>query len=70
MSRTDKDQPANGYRLRRPPAWFINHRWSAPDRMRSRVDPRRAVAEHRAAGVVDTWPRTDQHRHGALWDWN
>lgn len=78
MSRTDKDRP---WRLRAhdrpwqhwwatsPPAWFINHRWTAPDRMRARIAGQTARAEHRAGLVPDVDPPTFQHRHGASWDW-
>lgn len=53
-----------------PPRWFVNHRWSAPDRMAARVACDRARAEHRAGNTPETEPPTRQHRHGATWDWN
>jgi hypothetical protein len=62
--------PSGGWRRRSAPRWFINHVWSAPDRMRARIDAQTMRAEHRASGEVDQEPRTAQHRHGALWDWN
>lgn len=79
MSRTDHHAPRwvrervePDYTLRyydSPPAWYVNHRWSAPDRLATRVACDRARAEFRATGQVDTIPPVDQHRHGALWDW-
>lgn len=53
-----------------PPRWFVNHRWSAPDRMAARTACDRARAEHRAGYEPDTEPPTRQHRHGAYWDWS
>lgn len=53
-----------------PPAWFINHAWNAPDRLRARTECRAAASEYRASGEVDTVPTTTQHRHGATWLWD
>ncbi len=52
------------------PAWYINHRWNAPDRLRSRTECQDAIKEYRATGEVDLVPATDQHRHNATWGWS
>jgi hypothetical protein len=52
-----------------PPRWFVRHVWWGPERVATRVDGRRAVAEYRATGDVDVEPRLYQHRHGARWQW-
>ncbi len=81
MSRTDKDRPIRirrdddrdpcfGYVAKPPPRWYINHRWSAPDRLAVRLNASEAIAEHRAGHEPEAEPPTDQHRHGALWEWN
>ena len=51
------------------PRWFINHRWSAPDRQRARIAAINAVKDHRANGGTDIEPPTVQHRQGATRDW-
>ncbi|MGW0435498.1 hypothetical protein ACWDV4_23535 [Micromonospora sp. NPDC003197] len=53
-----------------PPRWFINHRWSAPDRMAARIAGQVARAEHRAGLMPDVDPPTFQHRQGCFWEWN
>lgn len=53
-----------------PPRWFVNHRWSAPDRMAARVACDRARAEHRAGYEPESEPPVRQHRQGARWDWS
>ncbi|BCJ65112.1 hypothetical protein [Polymorphospora rubra] len=75
MSRTDKDLPRRlrGERRRwydSPPAWFINHSWSARDRLAARIAGQTARAEHRAGHEPEVEPPTDQHRQGAIWDWS
>lgn len=78
MSRTDKDLPhrlsdAPPWRRwwKRPvPSWYINHRWSAPDRMAARLAGQHARAEHRAGLRPEVDPPTFQHRRDASWEWN
>ena len=53
-----------------PPRWFVNAAWTARDRMAVRLKARGVVGEHRARREVDTELPADQHRRGALWDWN
>jgi hypothetical protein len=53
-----------------PPAWYIHHRGTGRDRRQTRDACIVARAECRAGGEVETEPPTDQHRHGATWDWH
>ena len=79
MSRTDKDVPRwvahergehdLAWRQSAPPRFYINHIWTAPDRMAARLTAQIARAEHRAGLVPDVDPPTGQHRNGAKWMW-
>ncbi len=51
------------------PRWFVHHVWTNVERVSVRDDCRRAAAEYRATGQVDTEPSVRQHRHGATWYW-
>lgn len=51
------------------PKWFVDHVSNNPNRRREREYNRRAIAEHRATGTVDTDLPGYQHRHRALWLW-
>lgn len=52
------------------PSWFVNHRWSGPERVRER-DELRGLAQTYNAGydLDDADFANHQHRHGANWDW-
>lgn len=53
------------------PAWYIRHRWSAPDRLAARIACQEARAEYRAGNTEpETEPPTNQHRQCAGWDWH
>lgn len=58
------------YKAWSPPRWFVNHVWEGVERVSVRDDCRRAIAEYRATGEVDTMPSVRQHRHGAGWLWD
>lgn len=53
-----------------PPASFINHRWSAPDRNNTRMSLSRFRKEWNGTGDSDEEPPAAQHRHGAAYDWS
>lgn len=53
-----------------PPRLFIRHVWSGPQRRTVRDLGRRAAAEYRATGQVDTELPVRQARHGAHWVWS
>lgn len=61
---------ARSWRPERAPRWFRDHIWTNPQRVAVRDQSRRALAEHRATGHIDTIVTTDQHHHGAGWTWN
>lgn len=48
---------------------FIKIVWTGPDRYRVRVATRAAISDIRANGETDIEVPTDQHRHGAQWQW-
>lgn len=54
---------------RNVPKWYVDHVSNNPNRRREREYNRRAIAEHRATGTVDTDLPGHQHRHRALWLW-
>ncbi len=58
------------YKVGNPPRWFVHHVWNGVERVSVRDDCRRAAAEYRATGDVDTEPSVRQHRHGAGWLWD
>lgn len=58
------------YKTGNPPRWFVHDRWTGVERTSVRDDCRRAAAEYRAAGEVDTMPSVRQHRHCAGWLWD
>ncbi len=58
------------YKSSNPPRWFVHDRWTGVERVSVRDDCRRAAAEYRATGEVDTEPSVRQHRHGAGWLWD
>ncbi len=53
-----------------PPKWYVNHVWTARERLAARVDCLNAAKEHRGGGGVDTVPTIRQNRHCAQWLWN
>lgn len=54
---------------RHEPRWFINHVWTARERVAVRDECLRAAKEHRGGGRVDVEPTVRQARHGARWLW-
>jgi hypothetical protein len=58
------------YKTGNPPRWFVHHVWTGVERVSVRDDCRRAIAEYRATGEVDTEPSVRQHHHGAGWLWD
>jgi hypothetical protein len=61
--------PYGPFRQAAPPRWYINVRWTAPDRQAVRRAVQVARAEHRAGHEPDAEPPTGQHRNGAKWMW-
>lgn len=53
-----------------PPHDAIRQQWNGPERAAARDECRRAAAEYRATGTVDTIPTTRQHRHCTRWLWS
>lgn len=53
----------------RPPRWFVNAEWHAPERLRIRDTLRAAAADYRANGDTDVEPPPFQAKHGAAWLW-
>ncbi len=53
-----------------PPHWYINHVWSARERLAARVDCINAAKQWRAGGDVDVTPTIRQNRHCAQWLWS
>lgn len=51
------------------PKWFVDHVWHNKNRVAERTHGRRAAAEHRATGTVDSELPAGQHRHRAQWLW-
>lgn len=58
-----------GYPFSHVPQWYVHHVWTNAERRSVRDDCRRALAERRAGGEVETEPSVRQHRHGAKWYW-
>ncbi|MBF9133351.1 hypothetical protein I0C86_30975 [Plantactinospora sp. S1510] len=54
----------------RPQEWFIRERFTAPDRLRARLDCLRAIKEYQGSGEVAVIPPTTQQRHQARWLWD
>lgn len=53
-----------------PPRWYINHVWTARERLASRTECLKAAKEYRGSGEVETVPTTRQNRHCAQWLWS
>jgi len=53
----------------RAPRWYINDVWTNPNRVKKRDVALNAKADYRANGYTEIQPDTNQHRHGANWNW-
>ncbi|GAA2342843.1 hypothetical protein [Dactylosporangium salmoneum] len=52
-----------------PTRRFVLTTWTRPQRARVRDQCHLAVQHHRATGIVDVEPTTEDHRHNARWHW-
>lgn len=59
------------WRTTNVPGWYVNHTWTAPERLRERVSLRDAAREYNAGGDLDGFDfDCPQHRHRSAWWWD